>query len=143
MLLDFFHLAEHVHAAAACCLGDGTPAAAAWAAARLAEFKGPGAAAVLAAVDALARRVRSPARRAALRGLRGYVTGRLDLLGYPAALAAGRDVGSGPTEAACKTLTLRVKGSGMKWDRDHAAAMMNLTAMYDSGQSAAYWAKAA
>ena len=78
-----------------------------------------------------------------MRALRGYVVGRLDLLGYPAALAAGQDVGSGPTEAACKTLTLRLKGSGMKWDRDHAAAMMNLTALYDSGQADAYWATAA
>jgi len=31
----------------------------------------------------------------------------------------------------------------MKWDRDHAAAMMNLTAMYDSGQAKQYWAAAA
>ena len=50
---------------------------------------------------------------------------------------------SGPTQAACKTLTLRLKGSGMTWDRDHAAAMMNLTALSESGQAAAYWARAA
>jgi hypothetical protein len=31
----------------------------------------------------------------------------------------------------------------MKWDRDHAAALMNLTALYDSGQADAYWARAA
>jgi hypothetical protein len=43
----------------------------------------------------------------------------------------------------CKTLTLRLKRPGMKWDRDHAAAMMNLTALYDSGQAKAYWAAAA
>ena len=143
MLLDFYHLSEHVHAAARCCLGEGTPAAAAWAAARLAEFKGAGVTPVLAAIDAMARAVRAPAKREGLRALRGYVVGRLDLLGYPAALAAGQDIGSGPTEAACKTLTLRLKGSGMKWDRDHAAAMMNLTALYDSGQADAYWARAA
>ena len=142
MLLDVYHLSQHVHAAAKCCLGD-TPAAQAWAAARLAEFKQQGAAPVLAAIDALARTVRSPAKRQGLRGLRGYVVGRLDLLDYRAALAAGQDIGSGPTEAACKTLTLRLKRSGMKWDRDHAAAMMNLTALYDSGQANTYWAKAA
>jgi hypothetical protein len=27
----------------------------------------------------------------------------------------------------------------MKWDADHAAGMMNLVAMYESGQAAAYW----
>ena len=55
---------------------------------------------------------------------------------------AGRRVGP-DRGGACKTLTLRLKGSGMKWDRDHAAAMMNLTALYDSGQADAYWATAA
>jgi len=143
MLLDFFHLAQHVHAAAKCCLGD-TPAAGAWAAARLAEFRAVGPTPVLAAIDALARTVRrSPAKREGLRGLRNYVVARLDLLDYRTALANGQDIGSGPTEAACKTMTLRLKGSGMKWDRDHAAAMMNLTALYDSGQANAYWATAA
>ena len=44
------------------------------------------------------------------------------------------------TEAMCKTLTLRLKRPGMKWDRDHAAGMMNLQAMYESGQAATYWA---
>jgi hypothetical protein len=29
----------------------------------------------------------------------------------------------------------------MKWDRDHAAGMMNLQAMYESGQAASYWSK--
>jgi hypothetical protein len=142
MLLDFFHLSQHVHAAAKGALGD-TPAAKAWAAARLAEFKTVGPTPVLAAIDALARAVRAPAKREALRGLRHYVVARLDLLDYRTALAHGQDIGSGPTEAACKTLTLRLKGSGMKWDRDHAAALMNLTALYDSGQADAYWARAA
>lgn len=42
----------------------------------------------------------------------------------------------------CKTLTLRLKRPGMKWDRDHAAAMMNLQAMYESGQAPEYWKRA-
>jgi hypothetical protein len=31
----------------------------------------------------------------------------------------------------------------MKWDRDHAASMMNLTALYDSGRAQDYWSQAA
>ncbi|HEY0934819.1 MAG TPA: hypothetical protein VGD91_13880 [Trebonia sp.] len=142
MLLDFYHLSQHVHAAAKGCFGE-TPAAAAWAAARLAEFKHAGAGPVLAAIDALGRTVRSPAKRRALRQLRDYVVGRLDMLDYRTALANGWDIGSGPTEAACKTLTLRLKRPGMKWDRDHAGSMMNLIALYESGQGKAYWASAA
>ena len=78
-----------------------------------------------------------------MRSLRDYIVTRLDLLDYRTALAKGQDSGSGPTEAMCKTLTLRLKRPGMKWDRDHAAGMMNLTALYDSGQAKAYWASAA
>jgi hypothetical protein len=141
LLLDFYHLAEHVHAAARCCLGD-TPAAAEWAGARLKEIKEQGVAPVLSAIAALNKQVRANSKREALRLLREYVTDRLDMLGYPAALASGWDIGSGPTEAECKTLTLRLKRPGARWDRDHAAAMMNLKAMYESGQADLYWPKA-
>jgi len=142
MLLDFYHLSQHVHAAAKCCLGE-TPEAKDWAAARLKEIKELGVTPVLTAIDALAKKIRAPAGRESLRCLRDYLVARLEMLDYPMALANGYDIGSGPTEAMCKTLTLRLKRPGMKWDRDHAAAMMNLTALYDSGQSKAYWANAA
>jgi hypothetical protein len=142
MLLDFYHLSQHVHAAAKCCLGE-TQEAMEWAAARLKEIKEPGVTAVLVAIDALAKKIRAPAGRESLRSLRAYLAARLELLDYRTALARGYDIGSGPTEAMCKTLTLRLKRPGMKWDRDHAAAMMNLTALYDSGQAKAYWSNAA
>ena len=142
MLLDFYHLSQHVHAAAKCCLGE-TQEAKDWTAARLKEFKELGVTPVLAAIDALAKKIRAPAKRKGIQGLRGYLVARLDMLDYRTALAKGHDIGSGPTEAMCKTLTLRLKRPGMKWDRDHAAGMMNLTALYDSGQAKAYWASAA
>jgi hypothetical protein len=141
-VLDFYHLAQHVHAAADLCLGQGTAAAAeTWAHARLGEAKRAGAAPVLDAIDALARRVRrSPARREALRQLRGYVAERREMLNYPRFRRRGWDIGSGPTGGGGKTLAWRVRGPGMKWDLDHAADMMNLQALYESGQAQAYWA---
>jgi hypothetical protein len=75
--------------------------------------------------------------------LRDYVFNRLELLDYRTALANGYDIGSGPTEAMCKALTLRLKRPGMKWDPGHAPGTINLTALYDSGQAKAYWAAAA
>ena len=137
-LVDFYHLATHVYAAANACLGEA--AGGAWALARLHEAKHGGPTPVLAAVDALDRTVRrSPAKREALRQLAQYVRDHADLMDYPREVAAGRDIGSGPTEATCKTLTLRVKGCGMKWDLGHAQDMMNLVAMYESGQADRYW----
>lgn len=142
VLLDFYHLAEHVHEAARCCLGEGE-AARAWAAGRLKEAKAGGAKALLRGIDALSKQVRAPRKKDCLRRLREYVWKRREMLDYPTALANGWDIGSGPTEATCKTLTLRLKRSGMKWDRDHAAGMMNLIAMRESGQWKAYWSQQA
>jgi hypothetical protein len=142
VLLDFFHLAEHVHEAARCCLGEGE-AARAWASARLKEAKAGGAKALLAGIDALSKQVRAPQKKQCLRRLREYVRKRREMLDYPTALANNWDIGSGPTEATCKTLTLRLKRPGMKWDRDHAAGMMNLVAMRESGQWKTYWAQRA
>jgi hypothetical protein len=139
-LLDFYHLASHVHAAADACFGQGAAESADWAAGRLHEARHAGAAAVLAAIDSLSRSTRSPAKREATRLLSGYVSERLDMLDYPAARRRGWDIGSGPTEAMAKTLAGRLKGVGMKWDVDHAADLMNLKALYESGQAQAYWA---
>lgn len=140
-VLDFYHLAQHVHAAAELCLGREPAAAEAWAHARLGEAKRGGAAPVLDAIDALARTVRrSKVKREALRQLRGYIAERREMLNYPRFRRRGWDIGSGPTEGGGKTLAWRVRGPGMKWDLDHAADMMNLQALYESGQATQYWA---
>jgi hypothetical protein len=137
-LLDFFHLSQHVHQAAKACLGE-TPQALAWAKARLEELKTQGVKPVLAAIAELNKKVRSPAKKKQLRLLRNYLLKRLEMLDYKGALAQGRDIGSGPTEAMCKNLTLRLKRTGMKWQAANAEGMMNLTALYESGQKTAYW----
>lgn len=142
VLLDFFHLAEHVHETARLCLGEGE-AARAWASGRLKDVKAGGAKALLAGIDALDKQVRARRKKDSVRRLRNYVGKRREMLDYPTALANGWDIGSGPTEATCKTLTLRLKRPGMKWDRDHAADMMNLIGMRESGQWKAYWAQKA
>lgn len=138
ILLDFYHLAEHVHATARCCLGEGE-AARSWAHERLAEAKRSDVAGMLGAISRLEKRSRSPGKKQSLRGLRNYLSERREMLDYGKALAEGWDIGSGPTEATCKTLTLRLKRPGMKWDRDNAAAMMNLAALRESGQWDIYW----
>lgn len=138
MMLDYYHLLQHLHQTAVCCLGEGETAQQ-WTTERLTEIREVGVTAVLAAIAALNKKVRAPAKRKSLASLREYLVSRLDMLDYRTALAKGWDIGSGPTEATCKTLTLRLKQSGMKWDRDNAAAMMNLTALYDSGQAKTYW----
>jgi hypothetical protein len=139
-LLDFYHLAQHVHQTANVCLGEGTAAAATWAQARLHEARHHGPTPVLTAIAALSKCVRSPNKRQSLRRLKHYIADRLNMIDYPAARRRGWDIGSGPTEAMGKNLAARLKGVAMKWDLGHAADLMNLKALYESGQSQTYWA---
>jgi hypothetical protein len=44
------------------------------------------------------------------------------MIQYPAFQAKDWQIGSGLTEATCKTLTAGLKGSGMRWDSDNAEA---------------------
>ena len=38
------------------------------------------------------------------------------MIRYPQSRAKDWDIGSGPTQALCKTTAARLKGSGMRWD---------------------------
>ena len=61
------------------------------------------------------------------------------MVAYPEYLAAGRQIGSGPTESMCKATTLRLKGVGMRWDGGNAEAVMALEALDQSGEWQVYW----
>ena len=61
-----------------------------------------------------------------------YVAERREMVCYPEFRAKSWQIGSGPTEAECKTTTHRVKNRGRRWDTDNAEAMMALAALHDS-----------
>lgn len=138
MLLDFYHLSRHVWSTAHVCLGQGEEAKA-WAEGQLHDLKRVGPASLLSAIAALQKKLRSADKRNALRLLRKYMVDRWEMVDYPRALARGWDIGSGPTEAMCKNLTLRLKRTGMKWDASHAAGLMNLIALRENRQWSSYW----
>jgi hypothetical protein len=139
MILDFYHFAEHVAEAARTCFGEGSQTAAAWTAQVLeaARTEGPGA--VLARIHETLKPIRSVTKREALQALNQYVAQRCDMLDYPTFRAKGWDIGSGVTEAFCKTLTARLKGSGMRWNVRNAEAMMALAALDHSNLWNPYW----
>lgn len=66
-------------------------------------------------------------------------TDRRPMIHDPASLDKGRDLGSGPTESMCRATTERLKGVGMRWDGDHAEALMALAALDQSGQWQHSW----
>lgn len=85
------------------------------------------------------QRTRSAAKREALDGLTRYVASRLEMLEYPTFKAKGYEIGSGPTEAFCKSLTARLKGPGMRWDKPNAEGMMALASIRASNQWNQHW----
>jgi hypothetical protein len=137
--LDFYHFSEHVAAAAKACFGEQTPEAAAWREQVLEAALQVGPDEVLDEITRQRSQTRVPAKREALRRLRAYIGERVAMMDYPACRAKGWDIGSGPTEAQCKTMTARLKGSGMRWDPANATAMLALTALADSDEWLAYW----
>jgi hypothetical protein len=83
--------------------------------------------------------LRSPKKGEAADGLLHYVAKREEMIRYPEFQAKGWQIGSGPTEAMCKTTTARLKGSGMRRDADNAEAVMALDALEQSGEWKLYW----
>ncbi len=80
-----------------------------------------------------------------LRKLLGYFGDNEHRTDYPAYRRHGWDIGSGPTEAACKVVGARLKQSGMRWVEAGAAQVAPLRALYLSGPEVwdAGWALAA
>jgi len=139
VVLDFYHLSEHVWLAAHKCFGQGSDRAKEFVAAILHIARHQGAGSLLAAVQLERKKYRTAGKRKALDELIGYVGHRASMCDYPTYEENGWQIGSGPTEAMCKVLTYRLKGSGMRWDRHGADAMMALVALQQSNMWKSYW----
>ena len=137
--LDFYHLSENVHKARRLVYGEQDAAGEAWAGEVLHAFKQEGYEAGWARLVAWRTTLRGTAKRKAADTLLGYVSERRDMILYPEFAAKGWQIGSGPTEATCKTLTARLKGSGMRWEATNGEALMALEALSQSGLWKDYW----
>lgn len=138
-ILDYYHLRDNVAKAAQAVYGPGTVASQHWREQMCGSFLEQGPEHALAQITALRQRLRATGKRQALERLRKFIAARLEMTQYPQFRAAGYEIGSGPTEAFCKTLTSRLKGQGMRWDKPHAEAMMALASVRSSGLWQAYW----
>jgi hypothetical protein len=137
--LDFYHLADNVHKARRAAFGEEDEAGRAWATEILHAAKHEGYPALWDRLTAWRAGLRSPKKREAADALLQYVAKRQEMIRYPEFQAKGWQIGSGPTEAMCKTTTARLKGSGMRWDADNAEAVMALDALDQSGEWRLYW----
>lgn len=143
-ILDYYHLKEHVWAAAHVLHGEGTAAAARWVEAIMDRlWRGW----VGSTVDLLdGKRPRgwdAPAKREALDGLATYLENHRGLIAYAQDRAAGCRIGSGAIESFCKQLfSMRMKGPGMFWGEEGARHLMSLRTVYLTGHWDALWKNA-
>jgi hypothetical protein len=138
-ILDYYHLRDRVITVSQAVYGQGTLPARHWREQICGCLWNQGPEAALEQITRLHKTLRAAGKRRALEGLRKFITARKEMLDYPQFRAAGYDTGSGPTEAFCKTLTSRLKGQGMRWDKPNAEAMMALASVRSSGLWDTYW----
>jgi hypothetical protein len=143
VILDFYLAAEYLSDWAKALHPDDAAAASRVAGAWCHRLKHEGGAAVLTGLRELDVSGRSGALQEAHRVLLVYFTNQVHRMDYPAYLAKGWLIGSGPVEAACKQVVgQRLKGSGMRWGEAGADAVCHLRALFRSekGQWDAFWA---
>jgi len=143
-ILDWYHASEHLHDYAKCLHGRDAVACAAWAKQAKDRLYEQGGTALLEYLRQ--QPVPDDAERAEeLRKLIGYFANNAHRTDYPRYRLQGWDIGSGPTEAGCKIVGSRLKGSGMRWLEEGASEVAPLRALYQSGPEAwdTFWAMAA
>jgi len=82
-------------------------------------------------------------RRPATERLIGYFSKHRNRLNYAARLQAGQAVGSGQVEGAAKTLGLRLKRRGARWNKANVLPIASLVCVRHTSQWEPYWALAA
>lgn len=139
VILDFYHASEHLADLAKAWHGVGTEAATAqhrdWAH----RLQHEGGRTVL---DELRSLSVPPRAQEVWHETVRYFENQVHRMDYPSYQANGWHIGSGPVEAACKTVIgQRLKGTGMRWGLIGSDGVSHLRALLlsERGQWAAYW----
>lgn len=126
-ILDFYHACEYVWKIAHAVFGEGAAAGIAWArtcAQRLEQAGPPGLLQSLRELRPGHRGLSATARGEVLQALHYFRRNRRRMQ-YAQYRAARMMIGSGPVEAACKSVVGgRLKGTGMRWSKTGADAML-------------------
>ena len=133
-ILDWYHAAEHLCDFAKVWQARDTEARERWQQQAKGILYEQGGEALLTHLQALTLPAGTSAEvREELRKLIGYFEKNRHRTDYPTYRQKGWDIGSGPTEAGCKIIGERLKGSGMRWVEEGAATVAALRALYVSG----------
>ncbi len=138
-ILDFYHFRDHVVQASHVLYGQDSEESVAWKDRMMEVAKHQGSLVMLDRLRDCLSEWSDEDKRKALENLRDYISKRIAMTDYPTFIEQGFDIGSGPTESFCGCLTLRLKGPGMRWDKDNAQAVMALASIYYSHQWEQHW----
>ena len=126
MILDFFHASEHLSELSKILYSQDIQTqkelGKRWLAERLHALKHDGPKSLIRALKR--RRCKTEKQKEAVRKELNYFRTNQARMDYPAHIKAGRMIGSGPIEAACKSTGCRLKGTGMRWSVEGADAVL-------------------
>lgn len=133
VILDFWHAREHVVKLAQEIFPGDEASRTAWVEARSHQLRHEGGRSVVATLEQLDLRHVSAAARQSHAEHVGYFRNHVHKMDYPRYRGHGWQIGSGPVEAACKTVVgRRLKQSGMRWGVEGADAVCHLRALHQS-----------
>ena len=142
-IIDYWHTLEHLSLAAEAIFGKGSDEANAWyhKYAKKLKQEDLGARSVLHSMDYFEMTHRlSKSARDALATQRTYFQRNCAKMTYADFRRRGMPIGSGPVEAACKTLVkARLCRSGMRWSREGGQRILDLRTYVKSNRWDAFW----
>ena len=133
--LDVYHALQHAGAAAKGVFGEGTTEAVVWQNRARDALLVEGHAGIERLIEQTQTNAVRGGQRAALSSLKEYLRPHRHRLNYPERLAAGRPIGSGMIEGACKNyLGRRLKQTGARWLIPNANRMAALGSLVYADQ---------
>jgi len=141
-ILDLWHAKEHLVELGMAWFGPDETARKDWLDQQCHRLKHEGGQAVLNQLEAMEVEGRSDVVREVHREQTQYFRNHVHKMDYPTYRQHGWQIGSGPVEAACKSVVAeRLKCSGMRWGADGADAVCHLRALWlsESDQWNTFW----
>lgn len=137
-IVDWYHVLQHLHAAAAALCGEATDKARQWVDAHKTTLFQGHAARIAHLLETLASQHSSEVARKLLEEA-GFFRNNQRRMRYLEYREQGWPIGSGTIESACKQFQSRMTGPGMRWSRPGAERMLALRAIILSARFHDCW----
>ena len=139
-ILDWYHATLHLWAAGKTLHGEGTPACEEFCKKLETLLWESQTDALMEELDQQHKRLRSPAKRAAVQGLRDYLQTHRSRIDYKAYRDQGLYIGSGAVEGMAKNhVHARMKIGSPRWSNQGAQSMLSLRSAYANGHQETLW----